>query len=191
MHIRLRFLLPLLLALALVATAALGCGSSTTTTTVAAVTTAAAAPTTAAPADTNTTAAGQTATTASADSSKTAAIETTTSVASGPKLFTVTRADGSTKDFSMADGKALPQTSVVANGVAQNGPTLTTVLQAAGVTDFTSVSVTGSGTLTLKKADVTDKVVLDITKNRGTVKLAGPTIPKDNWVKDVSGIKVG
>lgn len=42
---------------------------------------------------------------------------------------------------------------------------------------------------TLTRAQVDDRTVLDLT-NHGTVKLAGPTLAKADWVKDVDLIVV-
>lgn len=95
------------------------------------------------------------------------------------------------KDFTLKDVLALPQTSVTADGKEQKGPKLKEVLKAAGITEYSKVKVSGAWqeTYTLDKSAVDDTVVLD-TANRGTCKLAGPSIPKDKWVRDVTRIEV-
>ena len=95
------------------------------------------------------------------------------------------------KDFTLKDVLALPQTSVTADGKEQKDPKLKEVLKAAGVTEYSKVKVLGAWqeTYTLDKSAVDDTVVLD-TANRGTCKLAGPSIPKDKWVRDITRIEV-
>ena len=63
-------------------------------------------------------------------------------------------------------------------------------LKAAGVTDFSEVNLSGSASpVTLTKAQVDDNTILDFN-NHGTVKFASTYIPKPQWTKDVSEIKV-
>jgi hypothetical protein len=104
-------------------------------------------------------------------------------------LLTVTLADGSQKPFSMADLKQLPAITVNLDGVDQNGPALLEVLKAAGVSDFTSVTVSGVSSLTLNKSDITAETLFDFS-NRNTIKLASANIAKDKWVKDVTQITI-
>jgi hypothetical protein len=105
-------------------------------------------------------------------------------------LFQVVKADGSSKGFTWADLEKLPLTNITIEGKVQEGPKLLDVLKAAGVTDFSEVSLSGSaGPVTLTKAQVDDNTILDFN-NHGTVKLASTYIPKPQWTKDVSEIKV-
>ncbi|MEW5720671.1 MAG: hypothetical protein AB1817_18745 [Chloroflexota bacterium] len=101
----------------------------------------------------------------------------------------IVKPDGSTKGFSLDDLKALPKTKITVEGSAEEGPALLEVLRAAGVTDFKQVTLGGSGALTLTKDKVTPQVLLDFT-NRGTVKFAAANVPKANWPKDITTIKV-
>ncbi len=95
------------------------------------------------------------------------------------------------KTLTLNDIKALPAVKVVADDKTQEGPKLSDVLKAAGVQKYTEVTVTGAWkeTYTLKADQADDTVVLDLS-NRGTCKLAGPKIPKDSWVRDVTTIEV-
>jgi hypothetical protein len=94
-----------------------------------------------------------------------------------------------TTGFSLSDLQKLPATTITVDGKPQDGPTLLDVLQAAKVTDFKEVTLSGSGSVTLAKDQVTREVILDFT-NRGTVKFAALNVPKENWPKDITTIEV-
>jgi hypothetical protein len=105
-------------------------------------------------------------------------------------LFQVVRADGSSMGFTWDDLKKLPLANLSVEGKVEEGPRLIDVLKAAGVTDFSEVSLNGSSSpATLTKAQVDDNTILDFN-NHGTVKLASTYIPKPEWTKDVSEIRV-
>jgi len=105
-------------------------------------------------------------------------------------LFQVVKADGSSFGMTWDDLKKLPLANLTVDGKVEEGPKLSDVLTAAGVTDFSEVSLNGSSNpATLTKAQVDDNTILDFN-NHGTVKLASTYIPKANWTKDVSEIKV-
>ena len=90
----------------------------------------------------------------------------------------------------MDDMKKLPLAQLTVEGKVEEGPKLLDILNAAGITDFTEVTLTGSASpATLTKAQVDDNTLLDFT-NHGTVKLATTYIPKANWTKDISEITV-
>jgi hypothetical protein len=102
----------------------------------------------------------------------------------------VIKADGSSIGFSWDDLKKLPLANFSVEGKVEEGPKLSDVLKAAGVTDFSEVSLNGSSSpVTLTKEQVDDNTLLDFN-NHGTVKLASTYIPKAEWTKDVSEIKV-
>ncbi|MEI7845686.1 MAG: hypothetical protein WCK35_07770 [Chloroflexota bacterium] len=105
-------------------------------------------------------------------------------------LFQVVRADGTSMGFTWDDLKKLPLANLTIEGKVEEGPKLADVLKAAGVTDFTEVSLNGSSSpVTLTAAQVDDNTILDFN-NHGTVKLSSTYIPKPQWTKDVSEIKV-
>jgi hypothetical protein len=105
-------------------------------------------------------------------------------------VFRLVKADGSVKSFSLDELKKLPLTSIMSNGQPQEGPALLATLQAAGVTSFGSVTVTGSnGSATLSRSEVTKDVVLDFN-NRGSVKLVSPSMPKPKRIIDITKIEV-
>lgn len=105
-------------------------------------------------------------------------------------LFRVIKPDGSAVSFSVDDIKALPLAQYMAEGKVEEGPALLAVLEAAGVTEFTEVIVSGpKSSQTLTRQQVDEQTVLDLT-NRGTVKLSGPALAKVDWVKDVDIIVV-
>ena len=105
-------------------------------------------------------------------------------------LFQVIKPDGSSVGFTWDDLNKLPLTEITVEGKVQEGPKLFDVLKAAGVTDFSEVSLSGSASpVTLTKAQVNDNTILDFN-NHGTVKFASTYIPKPQWTKDVAKIEV-
>jgi hypothetical protein len=98
--------------------------------------------------------------------------------------------------LSLDDLAQLPQVTVSAGGKDQEGPTLLSVLDLAGVAEFSEVTVIGltrgriaSAELVLKKDQISDEVILDVT-NEGATKLCGPDIDSNQWIIDVSKLVV-
>ncbi len=90
----------------------------------------------------------------------------------------------------------LNQVSITASGSPQNGPTLLSALQKAGINDFSELTAFGmtrgriaTAELILKKDQVDDSVVLDMN-NRGKCKLCGINIPQNNWIIDLEKLEV-
>lgn len=98
--------------------------------------------------------------------------------------------------FDLAALEAIGMKTVVAQGREQNGPTLLAVLKKAGVKDgFTQVTIIGSGMrdsgdLVLQRSAIGEDIVLSVAPKRSTVKLAGPTVPEDMRVRDVTELIV-
>jgi hypothetical protein len=95
--------------------------------------------------------------------------------------------------FSVAELRALPPQRVTINGKTQEGPSLKTVLETAGVTSYGSLSVVGyglrdRGRLTVSAA-AAEGSMLDFA-DRGTVKFCNPTLAWDQWVRDVTELDV-
>jgi len=96
--------------------------------------------------------------------------------------------------YDLQELKAFGMRKVVVQGGAEEGPALLDVLTHAGVSDFGSLTILGpgqrdSGRLELKASDVGPDTVLDVAK-RGTVKIAGPSIPRNKRVRDITEIQV-
>jgi len=109
---------------------------------------------------------------------------------SSPVLFKIVKADGTTFDVTLEAVKSLPLTQITVDGKVQEGPKLLEVLALAGVTEFTEVSLSGTGSpSTLTFEQVKDNTILDFS-NRGTMKLATTHIPKADWTKDIAEITV-
>lgn len=105
-------------------------------------------------------------------------------------LFQVVRPDGSAAVFTLDDLKKFPLGQLFAEGKMEEGPVLADVLQAAGVTEYTSVHLEGSSNpADLTREQVEAGAILDFN-NHGTVKLSSNDIPKSDWTKDVSLIEV-
>ena len=104
--------------------------------------------------------------------------------------FQVVKADGTKFAVTLDALKKLPLVNITVDGKVQEGPKLIDVLNLAGVTDFTEVTLTGSASpVTLTRAQVDDSTILDFN-NHGTLKLATTYIPMPDWTKDVSEIMV-
>ncbi len=103
----------------------------------------------------------------------------------------VVRPDGTARGVSLKELDSLGKGRILVDGKWEEGPTLPEVLRFAGVTEFQRVTVIGSEVppVTLTRDQVTSEVVLDFT-NHGTVKFSSPSVPKKDWVKDVTTIKV-
>jgi len=97
--------------------------------------------------------------------------------------------------FAVAELQALPAATFTSEGKVQVGPTLLSVLDAAGVRGgFDEVEITGmgirdEGRLVLAADDVDDQVVLDFAE-RGTVKVVSPALSWRERVRDVVEITV-
>lgn len=97
--------------------------------------------------------------------------------------------------FDLAELSAVGTATVIAQGSRQEGPRLADVLRRAGVGGYSSVTVLGAGTrdsgrIVLASAEVGSDTVLSVAKKRGTVKIAGPSIPANKRVRDITEIQV-
>jgi len=106
----------------------------------------------------------------------------------------VTRHGRELASFDLAGLEAIGSKSVLLQGGREEGPPLLDVLKRAGVDEFSAVTILGTGTrdsgrIELAVAEVGPDTVLDVAK-RGTVKVAGPAIPKDKRVRDITEIQV-
>jgi hypothetical protein len=93
--------------------------------------------------------------------------------------------------------KKLEKVAVRAADRDNNGPTLASVLNLAGIKDYKTVKVVGmdrgrmaTAELTLTSQQVTDKTILDIT-NRGTCKFVSPDVVFENWIYDITTLEIG
>lgn len=91
---------------------------------------------------------------------------------------------------------ALDKVAFSAENKDEEGPLLTDVLKAGGISFFNQVTVVGmskgrlaSAELVLTRDQIDNSVILDIT-NRGTTKLAGKNIPSNDWIIDVSELRI-
>ena len=98
--------------------------------------------------------------------------------------------------LTVAAIQSLPSTTAEAGGESKAGPTLRSVLKAAGVSSFRKVTVFGvfrgrvaEGEITLRDDEVTDQVVL--TQNqRGEWRLFAPSVTSEQWIVDVKRLSV-
>ena len=91
---------------------------------------------------------------------------------------------------------SLPEVTIEMGGDSPgSGPTLQSVLELAGIQEYSKVTISGmvrgriaTAELTLHRAEITDEVLLDFT-NQGKTKLCGKQIPQSNWIVDVTEIR--
>jgi len=117
-----------------------------------------------------------------------------TTPASGSYRVRVTRGGRELASFDLAALQAVGSKTVTVQGGQETGPALLDVLKRAGVSEFSALTILGAGIrddgrLEIAVADVGPDTVLAVAK-RGTVKVAGPSIPKAKRVRDVTEIQV-
>jgi hypothetical protein len=116
--------------------------------------------------------------------------------AKGRSAYTVSvvRTGQVVRRFSVAELHALRQTTIQSGGKPQEGPSVDTVLGAAGVDGYVTLVVRGMGAqdkglLTVPASKVTTAAVLDFAR-RGTVKLVAPDGQLPDRVRDVTVLEV-
>ncbi|MBI2919204.1 MAG: hypothetical protein HYY01_14615 [Chloroflexi bacterium] len=119
---------------------------------------------------------------------------TPTGVPVAPRYRIDVAVDGALFSLGTRDLQRLPQRSL--SGGPGKGPTLLSVLNEAGVKDFSTVRVTGSSPegkpgaqTSLARGEVVETVLLVLTE-QGTAGLAGPTIPRERWIASVTRLDV-
>jgi hypothetical protein len=96
--------------------------------------------------------------------------------------------------FTISQLQRLPQVQVATpqshGAQLQKGPSVHSILNAAGVTGAISVRVEGRDPAqTLTAAELDDQTILSFTK-RDTFKLTGAKLRRDRWVRDVTDLVV-
>lgn len=96
--------------------------------------------------------------------------------------------------FTIAQLQQLPQVEITTpqshGAQAQKGPSVRSILNAAGAADATRVRVEGRDPAqTLIAAALDDQTILSFTK-RNTLKLTGARLSRDQWVRDVTALVV-
>lgn len=118
--------------------------------------------------------------------------------ASGPGAggyaVVIVRDDDVLARYTLEDIEEFEQVTIEVDGDEQRGPRLLDVLDDAGVEEFDRLSVAGmgirdDGELVLVRSEVTEDVVLDISR-RGTVKVVSPEMNWEDRVRDVTEIVV-
>ena len=96
--------------------------------------------------------------------------------------------------FTISQLQQLPQTEVATpqshGAQVQKGPSVRSILGAAGATDVIKVRVEGRDPpQTLTAAELDDQTILGFTK-RDTLKLTGAKLTRDQWVRDVTDLVI-
>ena len=126
----------------------------------------------------------------------TAAEDTSTDGGSANVVFEVVQDGTVIASFLLADVRKLPQQTVKIGSQDQKGPTLSSVLEAAGVEAFDSVAVDGfrpgrmvASELTIASANLNDEVLVVINR-RGEAKLVSSAIPPERSIVDIKRLTV-
>ena len=98
--------------------------------------------------------------------------------------------------LTVSDLSKLTQVQANVGGTDETGPTLLSVLNSIGVTDYTELTFYGyskgrvaTAELTLKKSDVTENMMLALVA-RGTVKFTGTDIGAQRAIVDLNRIAI-
>jgi len=112
-------------------------------------------------------------------------------------ILTIYVADESVAEWTLAELEAqLVFVTVELDGDEQNGPRVLDVIAASGVTDWRTAEILGKGEgrafdigIEATNVEIDDAWLFDIT-NRGTLKLAAPDLPREQWVRDAGEIRI-
>ena len=106
--------------------------------------------------------------------------------------------DGSVvaRDWTLDELQAeLSFAEIVVDGDAQTGPLLVDLITASGIDGWETGQVLGMSEgrvvevgLDIESSQVDETWIFDVTK-RGTLKLASPDLPRQQWVRDVGEIR--
>ncbi|MEZ0365464.1 hypothetical protein ACAG26_17420 [Mycobacterium sp. pUA109] len=96
-------------------------------------------------------------------------------------------------DFTLARLRELRQVEIATpqsrGAQVQHGPTVRSVLDAAGATQVDRVRVEGRDPAQTLTGELTERVILSETK-RHTLKLVGADLDRGRWVRDVTALVV-
>jgi hypothetical protein len=103
----------------------------------------------------------------------------------------IIKPDGSTVEIFSKALRSLAKADIKADGKIYRGVKLSEVVAKVGLSDFKQITVMGENntSFTLPKAQVNNYVVLYFT-TKGVIQLIGTAIPKQNWVKVITSIKI-
>ena len=95
------------------------------------------------------------------------------------------------KSYSMDVINKMSFKSFVKDGTIESGPSLAYLLNDAGITTYSIVTLKNQigEIFNIDHTQNTEDYILDIT-NHGTVKLASEKLPKNKWFKDITEISV-
>jgi hypothetical protein len=101
-------------------------------------------------------------------------------------------ADGTSVKLVYSTIAKLPLQMLMIAGKPEQGPTVPDFLGAAGVTDFTQVTLTGleNRTLTFTRDQLNDGIILALREHPRAVNLMSPDIPETQWVLHVFKVQV-
>jgi hypothetical protein len=101
-------------------------------------------------------------------------------------------ADGTSVTLVYATIAKLPLQLLSISGKNEQGPTVPDFLSAAGVTDFSQVTLIGleNRTLTFTRDQLNDGIILALREHPRAVNLMSPNIPVEQWVLHVFKVEV-
>jgi hypothetical protein len=117
--------------------------------------------------------------------------QTATAATMAPAIQVVL-ADGSSVTLAYSTVSHLPLQTLTISGKTEQGPTVPDLLAAAGVTQFTQVTIFGlyDKSLTFTPDQLNDNIILALREHAEAVNLESPNIPVDQWVLHVSKVQV-
>ena len=112
-------------------------------------------------------------------------------------ILTIYVADEPVAEWTLAElEEQLVFVTVELDGDEQHGPRVLDVIAASGVTDWRTAEILGKGEgrafdigIEATNVEIDDAWLFDIT-NRGTLKLAAPDLPREQWVRDAGEIRI-
>ena len=116
---------------------------------------------------------------------------TATAATMAPPI-TVVLADGSSVTMLYSTVSHLPLQTLTISGKTEQGPSIPEFLAAAGVTQFTQVTLFGlyDKSLTFTRDQLNDNIILALREHAMAVNLESPNIPVDQWVLHVFKVTV-
>jgi tungstate transport system substrate-binding protein len=121
---------------------------------------------------------------------------TSTAEVSSGYTIKITQGSQTLLNLSVADLDGFPAVSITADGKDYSGPSLISLLNQAGITNFSKITIAGyskgrvaTAELALTQAELTEQTILRKT-NQNTFSMASPDIDANSWVIDVTEIKV-
>jgi hypothetical protein len=106
-------------------------------------------------------------------------------------VFQIVSPSGGVSPVTLTGLKNIPSVKITVGSTTAEGPKLKDVLTFVSITQYTQVTLIGSGNLsvTLTADQLTDETIIDLSYH-GVVRLASSSLPKLQWVPGITKIVV-